>query len=95
MAQLCIAVYGCAILLKTCSTAVLLWQMQAALGSPEVQEITINLTLKYVLVALVAGTSQKRFQEFQPDFIKLKSVFSQEQVTGVIVTCAGQMHLCC
>lgn len=66
-----------------------------ALGDPELQEITINPTLKYVLVAMPAETSQQQLQQLQPDFIQLKSVFSQEQVSGVILTCAGQTQLHC
>lgn len=64
--------------------------MQAALGNPEIQEILISPTIKYVLVVLAQGTSQEQLQSIQPDYVKLKAVASYEQVTGMIVTCAGQ-----
>ena len=64
--------------------------MQVALGNPEIQEILISPTIKYVLVVLAQGTSQEQLQSIQPDYVKLKAVASYEQVTGMIVTCAGQ-----
>ena len=64
--------------------------MQAALGNPEIQEILISPTIKYVLVVLAQGTSQEQLQSIQPDYVKLKAVASYEQVTGMIITCAGQ-----
>lgn len=65
-------------------------RMQVALGNPEIQEILISPTIKYVLVVLAQGTSQEQLQSIQPDYVKLKAVASYEQVTGMIVTCAGQ-----
>ena len=47
--------------------------------------------LKYVLVVLASNTTQQQLKDIQPDFVKLKSAFNNEQGTGVIVTCAGQM----
>ena len=73
----------------TARTASLLY-MQAALGNPEIQEILISPTLNYVLVVLPRGTSQEQLQSIQPDFVQLKAAASYDQVSGMIVTCAGQ-----
>ena len=64
--------------------------MQAALGNPEIQKVLITPNINYVLVVLAQGTSQEQLQSIQPDYAKLKAVASYEQVTGMIVTCAGQ-----
>lgn len=64
--------------------------MQAALGNPEIHEVMITPNINYVLVVLAQGTSQEQLQSIEPDYAKLKAAASYEQVTGMIVTCAGQ-----
>lgn len=64
--------------------------MQAALGNSDIHEVLITPNINYVLVVLAQGTSQEQLQSIQPDYAKLKAAASYDQVTGMIVTCAGR-----
>lgn len=63
--------------------------MQTALGIPGIQELLIS-PINYVLVVLAQGTTQEQLQSIQPNYVQLQAVAGYEQVTGMIVTCAGQ-----
>jgi len=56
-----------------------------------VQEVVYCASLKYVLIALVPGTTQAQLEGLQPDYMQLKRLISGEHVAGIIVTCEGEM----
>ncbi len=55
------------------------------------QEVVYCASLKYVLIALVPGTTQAQLEGLQPDYMQLKRLISGEHVAGIIVTCEGEM----
>ena len=67
---------------------------RAAAGQLPLEDIRFaGGDLKYVLLVLAHGTTRAQLEAIQPDFGALLDVVSQDEVHGVIVTCAaGAWH---